>query len=176
MAVLDAGNGAAAAHLAGLLHTTAPGAAAEPSSSSAFRHHYLGQEAQQAAHAGVSGSAVAAPPQQQHAAPQQALTAEQQLHLQPRSTQRQREQQQQRSSTRRPLGRGRSRRSGGSNGSGVDYALAAPDAASVGDYATADAAVIAATYDALCEARDLDEALAVVKECVRAGRDDALGR
>ena len=63
---------------------------------------------------------------------------------------------------------------GGRRPASQRYAAPA-DARSI-DYQITEAHVIVGAYDALCEDSDLDEALHLVKECIRAGRADVLAK
>jgi hypothetical protein len=53
--------------------------------------------------------------------------------------------------------------------------LAAAEAASL-DYKEATPHAVVTLYEALCDARQLDGALAVIKDCIRASRTDVLAR
>ena len=155
----------AAVQLPALLPRAPPGSSSKgeengPSSSGGGRRHrYLGQEQQQAAHA----NGTAAP---RHAARHRGLAS---AVVAPTAAQ-------QRERGPRPPRRRRDAPARNSPSADWDASLAAPNARSLGDYSQAQLGAILATYEAACERRDLDDALTLVKECVRAGRSDALGR
>lgn len=155
----------ASVQLPALLPRAPPGSSSKDESSGpgasggGRRHHYLGQEQQQAAHANGS----AAP---RHAARHRGLAS---AVVAPKAAQ-------QRDRGSRPPRRRKDGPSRNSPSADWDASLAAPNARSLGDYKQAQLAAILATYEAACERRDLDDALTLVKECVRAGRSDVLGR
>lgn len=157
----------ASVQLPALLPRSPPGSSSEDDGAPSRRHHYLGQEQQQAAHANGTANGTAngsATPRlaARHRGLASAVVA-------PAAAQ-------QRERGSRPPRRRKDAPARTSPSADWDASLAAPNARSLGDYKQAQLGAILATYEAACERRDLDDALTLVKECVRAGRSDALGR